>query len=82
MKYKEMLKKKGGKDFDGVSTNENSEQAGIVEEVDENPCGVLAAQLGRESTQMLGHLTQGAYTTYAQKESGSVHISLSIEVLS
>jgi len=30
MKYKEMLKKKGGKDSDGASTNEKSEQAGVV----------------------------------------------------
>ena len=44
MKYKEMLKKKCGKDFDGASTNRKSEQADIVEEVDENSCDVLTAQ--------------------------------------
>jgi len=39
-----MLKKKGGKDFDRASTNRKSEQADIIEEVDENPCDVLTAQ--------------------------------------
>ena len=36
MKYKEMLKKKDGKDSDGTSGK--SDQAGVVEEADENPC--------------------------------------------
>ena len=31
MKYKEMLKRKGGKDSDGVSTRGKSNQAGVVE---------------------------------------------------
>jgi len=29
MKYKEMLKRKGGKDSDGASTNGKSDQAGL-----------------------------------------------------
>ena len=47
MKYKEMLKKKGGKDSDGASTNGNLDQAGVVEQADENPCDVLTAQSGK-----------------------------------
>ena len=37
MKYKQMLKGKSGKDTDGASTSEKSEQIGVVEEVDEIP---------------------------------------------
>ena len=43
MKYKEMLKKKCGKNSDGVSTSRKSEQTGVVEEADENPFDVLIA---------------------------------------
>jgi len=41
MKYKEILKRKGYKDFDRVSTSEKSDQAGVVEEADEDLCDVL-----------------------------------------
>ena len=44
MKYKEMLKRKGGKDSDGVSTSGKSDQAGIIEEVYEDSCDVLTAE--------------------------------------
>jgi len=47
MKYKEMLKKKGGKDSDGASTSGNLDQAGVVEQADENPYDVLTAQSGK-----------------------------------
>jgi len=36
MKYKEMLKRKGGKDSDGASTSGKSDQVGIVKEADED----------------------------------------------
>ena len=39
-----MLKKKGGKNFDRVSTNKKSDQTGIVEETDEDSCDVLTAE--------------------------------------
>ena len=39
-----MLKKKGDKDADGASTSRKLEQAGVIEEVDENPCDVLTIQ--------------------------------------
>jgi len=50
MKYNEMLKKKYGKNSDGVSTSEKSEQAGVVEKKDENPYDVLTAQSEKKST--------------------------------
>jgi len=48
MKYKEMLKRKGGKDSDGVSTSGKSDQAGVVKEADENSCDVLTAESGKD----------------------------------
>jgi len=39
-----MLKKKGGKKSDRVSTNKKSDQTGIVEETDEDSCDVLTAE--------------------------------------
>jgi len=42
-----MLKKRGGKDTDVTSTNGKSEQIGVVEEADENPCDVLTSQSGK-----------------------------------
>ena len=38
MKYKEMLKRKGGKNSDGVSTSGKSDQAEVVEEAGEDSC--------------------------------------------
>jgi len=43
MKYKEMLKRKGGKDSDGPSTSGKSDQAGVIEEADEDSCDILTA---------------------------------------
>ena len=48
MKYKEMLKRKGGKDSDGASFNEKSDQVGVVEEADEYSCDVLTAESGKD----------------------------------
>jgi len=39
-----MLKKKGGKNFDGGSTSGKPDQAGVVEQANENLCDVLTAQ--------------------------------------
>jgi len=47
MKYKKMLKRKGGKDFDGASTSGKSDQAGVVEEADEDSCHVLTTESGK-----------------------------------
>ena len=44
MKYKKILKRKGGKDFDQVTTSGKSDQAGVIEETDEDPCDVLTAE--------------------------------------
>ena len=40
MKYKEMLKRKGGKDSDRASTSGKLDQAGVIEEADEDSCDV------------------------------------------
>ena len=46
MKYKEMQKRKGDKDSDRASS-ENSDQAGVVEEADEDSCDVLTVESGK-----------------------------------
>ena len=67
IKYKEIQKRKGGKDSNEVSTSGMSDQAGIVKEADENLYDVLTAESGKKKiTQMLGYLTQGAPITCAQ----------------
>ena len=38
MKYKEMLKRKGSKNSDGVSISEKSNQVRVVKEADEDSC--------------------------------------------
>jgi len=48
MKYKEILKKRGGKDSDRANTSGKSDQAGVVEEAYENSCDVLTAESGKE----------------------------------
>ena len=45
IKYKEMLKKKGGKDSDGASRK--ADQVEVVEQADKDPCDVLTAQSGK-----------------------------------
>jgi len=47
MIYKEMLKRKGGKDSDGASTSGKSDQAMVIEEADEDSCDVLTAESGK-----------------------------------
>ena len=47
MKYKEMLKKKNGKDSDGASTSGKLDQSGVIEEADEYSCDVLTVELGK-----------------------------------
>ena len=44
MKYKEILKRKGGNDSDGASTSRKSDQARVFEEADEDSCDVLTAE--------------------------------------
>ena len=48
MKYKKMLKRKGGKDSDGASTSGKSDQARVVEEADEDSCDILTAESGKD----------------------------------
>ena len=47
MKYKEMLKRKGGKDSDGVSPSEKSDQARVIEGAYDDACDVLTAESGK-----------------------------------
>ena len=47
MKYKEMLKRKDGKDSDGACTSGKSNQVGVVKEADEYSCDVLTAESGK-----------------------------------
>ena len=47
MKYKEMLKKKDAKDSDRARTSGMPNQAGVVEQADENSCDVLTVQSGK-----------------------------------
>ena len=49
MKYKEILKRKGGKDSE-ASTRKKSDQAGVVEEVDDDACNVLMVKSGKGNT--------------------------------
>jgi len=41
-----MLKRKGGKNSDGASSSGKLDQAGVVEEADEDSCDVLTTELG------------------------------------
>jgi len=42
-----MLKRKSDKDSDRVSTSGKTNQAGVVEEADEDSCDVLTAESGK-----------------------------------
>ena len=81
MKYKEMLKKKGGKYSDGVRTSGKLDQDGIVEEADEDSCDALTAESGKVKYSDAWLLNRGAHTTCAQKKSGLVLTSLMVEAL-
>ena len=48
MKYKEMLKRKGGKDSDGANISRKTDQIGAVEETNEDLCDVLRTKLGQD----------------------------------
>jgi len=48
MKYKEILKRKGGKDSDGASTRGKSDRVGVVEEADEDSCDILIVDSGKD----------------------------------
>jgi len=76
MKYKEILKKKSGKNSDRTSTSGKSDQTRVVKVADENLCDVLTTESGKKNTQMLGYLTWSAHIICAQKESGSVLTNL------
>ena len=47
MKYKEMLKRKSGKNFDGANTSGKSDQARVVKNADEDSCDVLMVKSGK-----------------------------------
>ena len=82
MKYKEMLKRKDGKNFDGTSTSEKSDQAGVVEEADEDACDVLTAELGKGKYSNAWLLDTGCtyhmcpkwkwFSTYKSYDGGSI----------
>ena len=81
MEYKEMLKKKGGEDSQRASTSGKSEQTGVVEEADENPCDVLTAQSGkRKYSNAL--LLNSRCTYHVSKKRSSTYTSLSMEAQS
>jgi len=44
MKYKEMLKKKDGRNSDMASTNGKSDQVGVVKEANKDPCDILMVE--------------------------------------
>ena len=68
MKYKKMLKRKGGKDSDRASINEKSDQAGLSKK--QMRIHVMSWQLSQEkiNTQMLDYLTRGAHTHVPKRE--------------
>ena len=47
MKYKKMLKRKDGKDSDGVSTSGKSDQGRVVEQANEDSYDILMAESGK-----------------------------------
>jgi len=65
-----------------ASTSEKSEQAGVIEGADDNPCDILTAQSGKGKYSMLIYLTRGPHTTCAKKGSGSAHTSFLMKALS
>jgi len=67
MKYKEILKTKGRKNSDRVSTNGKSDQAGDVKEANKNSCDILTAESEKGKYSDVWLLDSGAHTTSAQK---------------
>ena len=84
MKYKEMLKRKGGKDSDGASNSGKSDQARTVEETDEDSCNVFMAESGKDKYSYAWLLDSGCtyymcpkrewFSTYKSYDGGSVLI--------
>jgi len=69
MKYKEMLKRKGDKISDGVSTSGKSDQAGVVEEADDDSCDVLMVESGKDKYSDIWLLDLGCtYHMYPKRE--------------
>jgi len=63
MKYTEILKKRGNKDFDRDSNSGKSDQVSVVEEADENPYDVLTAESRKKKYSDVWLLDSG-YTHY------------------
>ena len=82
MKYKEMLRRKGGKNSNGASTSEKSDQVGVVENADEDSCDVLTVESGKDKYSNVWLLDSGCTYHMCPKESDSVLTSLMMEALS
>jgi len=79
MKYKEILKRKGGKDSDGASTTKKLDRARVIEEADEDSCDVLMDELGKGKYSDAWLLDSGCtyskrewFSTYKPYDGGSV----------
>ena len=77
-----MLKRKGGKNSDGASTSGKLDQAGVVEEADEDSCDILMAESGKGKYSDVLLLCSGCTYHMCPKRSGSLLTSLMMEPLS
>ena len=82
MKYKEMQKRKGGKDSDRTSTSEKSDQAGVAEEADEDSCDILTAESGKGKYSDVWLLDSGCTYHMCPKREWFSTSSLMMEALS
>jgi len=82
MKYKEMLKTRGGKDYNWASISRKLDQASVVEEADENPCDVLTAQSRKDKYSDTWLLDLRCTYHMCLKKRDSVLTSLIMEALS
>jgi len=71
----------GGKDSDQASTSKKSDQAGVVQEANEDACDVLMAESGKGKYSDAWLLDLSVHTTCPKKGSGSV-LRLMMEALS
>ena len=69
MKYKEMQKRKSGKDSNGARTCGKSDQVRVIKEADEDSCDALTAQ-EKVNTQMLKRLAGHEYYHFLDSYSG------------
>ena len=76
MKYKKMLKRKSGKDSDGVSTSKKSDQAGVIEKADEDSCDVLTTESGKGKYSDAWLLDSGCTYHMCPKREWSIFTSL------